>query len=76
MALPHVPTAAQLAQLAVYQAASTAASATLTSAQASLKAAQVAYTNAQSTTTQYASYIYGGPHPNGVISDGSRDNVF
>lgn len=56
---PHVPTAAQLTQLNVLQAAETSAKTTLDAAISSLKSAQSAFRIAQSNTQAYQSYING-----------------
>ncbi len=69
---PHVPTAAQLTQLAVLQA--TAAS-TLATYQAGIETSETnkaAYQAAQTAVTNYQAYIYGGQKP-GIIDEGTPD---
>jgi len=72
MALPHVPTASQLSQLATLNAAEATAQTTYASAVTSLKTAQVAWYNAQIASAQYAAYIYGGTKP-GILDEGGAN---
>ena len=74
MAPPHVPTAAQLTQLATLQATEDAALATLNSAISTHKTAQAAWLTAQSNTAAYAAYIYGGSKP-GIYDEGGQNVV-
>lgn len=68
---PHVPTAAQLTQLASLQATATAAEATYQAAITSLASAKVAMQNALAASTQYSAYIYGGQKP-GIYDEGGQ----
>ena len=69
MGAPNVPTAAQLAQLATYNATTAAAIVTYNAAVATLTTAQAALINAQFVSSSYAAYIYGGQKP-GIIDQG------
>jgi hypothetical protein len=71
---PHVPTAAQLAQLATLHAATVAAEATWTAIvrpTGTANAAQQAYLDAAAAEKQYELYIYGGQKP-GVYDEGNQ----
>lgn len=74
MAPPHVPTAAQLTQLATLQAAEATAMANYTANVTATKSAQVAWLNAQAASAAYQSYIYGGQKA-GIIDEGSQNTV-
>jgi len=72
---PHVPTAAQLTQLATLQA--TQAS-TLTTYQAAIETsetAKAAWQAAALAATNYQSYIYGGINKPGIYDEGTPDVV-
>lgn len=72
MPAPHVPTKAQLTQLASLQATLTAAQATLASSITSHTSAQTAVSVALNNVKNYEAYIYGGQKP-GIIDEGSQD---
>ena len=73
---PHVPTAAQLAELATLQAATATAKTTLDAIIApltgTLPVAVAAYQNAVAAQKQYELYIYGGQKP-GIIDEGGQN---
>ncbi len=72
---PHVPTSAQLTQLAVLQA--TAAS-TLATYQAGIETSETnkaAYQAAALAVTNYTAYIYGGNNKPGIYDEGTADVV-
>ncbi len=78
MAPPHIPTAAQLTQLAALQATENAAQVTLNAITApvtgTLVVAQAAFLLAQNNVAAYAAYIYGGQKP-GIYDEGSQNTV-
>jgi hypothetical protein len=69
---PHTPTAAQLTQLAVLQAAAVAATATLKAAQATQTAAQAAQLAAHKSWTDYQAFISGSKKTS-AIDEGGPD---
>ncbi len=81
MSVPHIPTAAQLTQLAVLQAVENSTSATLAAITSSktlagsLHTARTAFLNAQNATAMYANYIYGGGPKSTVIDEGGQSTV-
>jgi multidrug efflux pump subunit AcrA (membrane-fusion protein) len=73
---PHVPTAAQLTQLATLQATQTTARATLKTAQTTLATAQAAQIAADKAVKDYEHFMFGGTVRGasaGVIDDGLPD---
>jgi hypothetical protein len=69
---PHVPTAAQLAQLTTLQATQTTALSTYHAARLSLKTAHAALLAANAAVIQYRGYIAGGQKP-GILDEGGPD---
>lgn len=72
---PHVPTAAQLAQLATLHAATVAAETAynaIAGPNGTLAAAQAAWLLAASKEKQYEGYIYGGQKP-GIYDEGGQN---
>ena len=67
---PNNPTAAQLAQLATYQATLTAAQATLAASYTSHSSAQLAVQVAIQALENYRAYIYGAAPKSKVLDEG------
>ena len=77
--VPHIPTAAQLTQLATLQATVTSTKATLDAitdtVTGTLRAASDAYLQAVQIAKDYEQYIYGGDSKRGVIDEGNQSAV-
>lgn len=70
--LPHVPTAAQLTQLATLNVTEAAALANVTATVATAASARVTWLNAQKASADYAAYIYGG-NKAGIYDEGGQN---
>ena len=71
---PHIPTSAQLAQLATLQATAAAAATTEASSLATYNTNKAAAKNAAKAAADYLHFIYGGVTKPGVV-DGNQDET-